>query len=109
MIAGLDFRNPVGLETFNCFKRVCIIECNTNKSARSDSNPKEAVTSAVKKAVRSSHNVYLVEIGDSEEEAMVHMAPGPPTKTWNPPAGLKFPFPLSNHVHEVSKCAEFFN
>ena len=28
-VAGLDFRNLVGLETFNCFKRVCIIERNT--------------------------------------------------------------------------------
>ena len=25
-VAGIDFSNPVGLETFNCFKRVCIIE-----------------------------------------------------------------------------------
>ena len=25
-ISGLDFKNPVGIEMFNCFKRVCIIE-----------------------------------------------------------------------------------
>ena len=30
-VAGLDFSNPVGLEIFNCFKRVCIIERNTNE------------------------------------------------------------------------------
>ena len=30
-VAGLDFRNPVGLETFNCFKKVCIIERNTSE------------------------------------------------------------------------------
>ena len=29
-IAGLDFKNPVGIETLNCFMRVCIIERNTN-------------------------------------------------------------------------------
>ena len=29
-VSGLDFRNPVGAETFNCFKRVCVIERNTN-------------------------------------------------------------------------------
>ena len=28
----LDFRNPEGLETFNCFKRVCVIKRNTNES-----------------------------------------------------------------------------
>ena len=27
-IAGLDFKNPVGMETFNCFIMVCIIELN---------------------------------------------------------------------------------
>ena len=25
-VSGLDFRNPVGAETFNCFKKVCVIE-----------------------------------------------------------------------------------
>ena len=110
-VPGLDFKNPVGLETFNCFKRVCIIERNTKESARSDPIPKEAVTTAVKKTVKSSYNVSQVEIDDSgdEEEATVHAAVGPPPKPWNPPQGLKFPCPLGNYVHEVSKCAEFFN
>ena len=40
-VSGLDFRNPVGTETFNCFKRVCIVERNTNESSRSDPSPKE--------------------------------------------------------------------
>ena len=44
-VAGLDFRNPVGLETLNLFKMVCVIECNTNKSARLDPILKEAVNS----------------------------------------------------------------
>ena len=94
-VAGLDFRNPVGLETFNCFKRVCIIERNTKESARSDPIPKEAVTTAVKKTVKSSYNVSQVEIDDSgdEEEALVHGAAGPPPKPWNPPLGY------SSHVH----------
>ena len=40
-ISGLDFKNPVGIETFDCFKRVCTKERNTNKSLRSDPIPKE--------------------------------------------------------------------
>ena len=28
-VSGLDFRNPVGVEIFNCFKKVCFIERNT--------------------------------------------------------------------------------
>ena len=65
---------------------------------------------AAKKAVKSSYNVTQVEIDDSadEEEATVHAAAGPPPKPWNPPLGLKFRCPLGNHVHEVSKCVEFF-
>ena len=67
-VAGLDFRNPVELETFSCFKRVCIIERNTNKSARSDPSSKEAVMPAVKKAVKCSYNVSQVKIDDSVDE-----------------------------------------
>ena len=36
-MSGLDFKNPVGMETFNCFKRICVIERNTCESARTDS------------------------------------------------------------------------
>ena len=25
-MSGLDFKNPVGIETFNCFKRSCILK-----------------------------------------------------------------------------------
>ena len=32
-VSGLDFRNPIGAETFNWFKRVCIIERNSNESS----------------------------------------------------------------------------
>ena len=31
---GLDFRNPVGLSTFECFKSVCIMERNTTEVGR---------------------------------------------------------------------------
>ena len=101
-VAGLDFRNPKGLETFNCFKRVCIIEPNTNESTGSDSILKEAVTAAARKIVRSSYNVSQEETNDSgnEDGATVHTTTGQPTKPLNPPAGLKFPCPLSNHIHE---------
>ena len=33
--------NPVGIETFNCFKKVCIIERNTTENSRSEPVPKE--------------------------------------------------------------------
>ena len=69
------------------------------------------MTTAAKKILRSSYNVSQEETGDSgnKDGAMVHMATRPPTKPWNPPADLKFPCPLSNHIHEVKKCNDFFN
>ena len=92
MITGLDFKNPVGIETFNCFKRVCIIERNTTECSRPDPVPKEGQqNTGVKKM------------------AKIHVTLGPAPKPWNPPPGLKFPCPLANRKHEVSTCAEFFN
>ena len=40
-VSGLDSRNPVGAETFNCFKKVFVNERNTNECSRSDPNPKD--------------------------------------------------------------------
>ena len=48
-VAGLDFKNPVGMETFNCFKKVCLIERNTNESSRSDPTPKKTISTGVKR------------------------------------------------------------
>ena len=99
-VAGLDFRNPVGLETFNCFKRVCIIERNTNECSWSNPSPKEVQPSTVKKTVRSN---YKVQHPEKEQETPVHAASEVNPKPWNPPAELKFPCPITGHKHEVSK------
>ena len=32
-MSGLDFKNPVGIETFNCFKNICVIERNMCESS----------------------------------------------------------------------------
>ena len=86
-VSGLDFRNPVGAETFNCFKKVCIIERNTNESSRSDPNPKEVQNAAVKKVIQSTYKVQQQE-GDSsgsETEPIIYAMAGPSSKPWNPP------------------------
>ena len=46
-VSGLDFRNPVGAETLNRFKRVFIIERNTFENSRSDPSTKEVQNAAV--------------------------------------------------------------
>ena len=70
-IAGLDFKNPVGIETFNCFKKVCVIERNTNESSRSDPTPREAQGTGVKKPVKSSHKVQQLEDESSGSETEI--------------------------------------
>ena len=64
-VAGLDFRTPVGQETFSCFKSVCILERNTNKSSRDNSNAREVQSSNTKKVGRSNYTVQ----GQEEEES----------------------------------------
>ena len=60
-ISGLDFRNPVGPETFNCFKKVCVIERNTNECSRSDPIPKDVQATALKKTVKCTYKVQEQE------------------------------------------------
>ena len=80
-VAGLDFKNPVGIETFNCFKKVCIIECNTNESSRSEPTLRETPMIGVKKPGKSSHNVQQMEDenSSSDTEATAQAVAGPPS------------------------------
>ena len=70
----LDFRNAERLDTFNCFKRVYIIERNTNESFRNDPETKSIPVPAVKKLLRSTHKVQIEkrDSSDSESESSVH-------------------------------------
>ena len=91
--AGLDFKNPLGIENFNCFKRVCVIERNTNESSISDPTPKEMQNIGVQKIIKSTHKVLQQEdeVSGSGNESTVHAMSGPAPKPWNPPPRLKFP------------------
>ena len=86
-IAGLDFKNPVGNETFNCFKRVCIIERNTTESSRYEPVSREVQNSGVKKMIKSLHKVLQQEdeSSGSENEATVHAMSGPAPNPWKCP------------------------
>ena len=83
----LDFRNPEGLDTFDCFKRVCIIERNTNKSFRNDPETKSIPVPAVKKVLRSTHKVWIEkrDNSDSESESSVHTFYKSDFKPWKSP------------------------
>ena len=83
-MAQLDFRNPEGLDTFNCFKRICIIERNTNESFRNDPETKSIQNPAVKKLPRSTHKVQVEKrnSSDSESESSAHIIPKSSNKHW---------------------------
>ena len=58
-MVGLDFKTPVGVETFNCFKKVCIIERNMNECSRSDPVPKDTQVAMMKKVRKSKSWIAL--------------------------------------------------
>ena len=57
--AGLDFKNPVGIETFNCFKKICVIERNTCENSRMDSAPVEVQSTGVERTNKSLHKAQV--------------------------------------------------
>ena len=109
-MAGLDFKNPVEVETFDCFKKVCIIKRNTNEYSRLDPVSKDSQVAVTKKVSKSTYRVQQQELDSSGDEfkPTVHAALAPTQKPWKPPSGLKFSCPMGNHKHKVSPCAEFF-
>ena len=89
-MSGLDFKNPVGMETFNCFKRICVIERNTCESARTDFAPINSPSTGMKKPTKSSHKVNIQErkYSDTESEVGIHAtSTSTQRKQWNPPSG----------------------
>ena len=94
-------KKPVGMETFICFKRVCVIERNTNKGSRSDPTPKEVQNISVgcvgcPLIMKFTHKVFQQKdySSGSENEARVHAMSGTAPKPWNPPPWIEIPLPI---------------
>ena len=85
-IAQLDFRNPEGLETFNCFKKVCIIERNTNECSRSEPILTDVQTPTAKKTTKSSYKIQAPdkEGSDCKTKTTFYAILGSNTKSWYP-------------------------
>ena len=56
-VARLDFRNPVGPNTFACFKRSCIIERNMNENSGENVSFNDNQSLSSKKIVKSNYQV----------------------------------------------------
>ena len=111
--AGLDFRNPEGSNTLACFKRVCMIERNTNENYRENSNTVSSSTTPNNKKAHSSNHLLSEldeEVPVQEPHVMTVKTPSPAARlSRTPTTKWKFPCPLVNHDHEVKKCREFFD
>ena len=110
---GLDFRNPVGLSTFECFKSVCIMERNTGEIGRTvEANPVQNSPRSKTKPQFSTHQVDYYSYGDEQDLITVHSSSETPTqakpKQWSYPQSLKYPCPIANHKHEIATCVEYF-
>ena len=93
---------------FGCFKRVCIIERNTNECFGETVISKDSQSLNNKKPIKSNYKVQDLEEEVSDQEQGVLAVRNPSSIPWNPPSELKFPCPLMGHKHEVRKCKEFF-
>ena len=110
---GLDFRNPVGLSTFECFKCVCIMERNTAEIGR-PAEPKPVQNSPRNrtKPQLSTHQVNYYSSKDEQDLITVHSSSAAPTQAkhtqWSFTQSLKYPCPIANHKHKITSCAEYF-
>ena len=110
---GLDFKNPVGLSAFNCFKDVCIMERNTAEIGRmSEPTLTQSSSKNKNKSSFSAQQVNYYSSGDKQESVTVQSASAAPapvrSKQWSYPKSLKYPCTIANHKHEITTCAEYF-
>ena len=109
--AGLDYKNPVGLEAYKIFKNICIIERNKGEGSRDLEKPtsEPRIRSPKINKSRSAHKVKedIEEMLEDAKEIGVFATSFHNIKWYQP--GLKFPCPVKNHQHEMNTCGEFFS
>ena len=114
----LDWRNPLGEETYKCFRYICVMEKNMLEAARDNGGfsfvqaPSTAPTSGSNTSAKSkSKGVFVtLNLSDPESEDEVttnaHIIMG--NSNWIKPGSThKFPCPLQNHDHEIAACSDF--
>ena len=104
----LDYKNSTGMEAYNVFKNLCIIERNTSEGSRTadkPSSPKPKPRSPKPKP-KSAFKVQE-SMDESSDDDVGVFASFHNKKRY--PSHLKFPCPIGNHQHEMNTCAEFFS
>ena len=116
----LDWRNPLGEDTYKCFRYTCVMEKNMLEAARDNGGftTAPASTSAapatrgnIASSKGKSKGIFTaLNASDPESEdetpTNAHIVTG--NSTWiNPGSNYKFPCPLQSHDHEIAACSEF--
>ena len=114
----LDWRNPLGEETYKCFRYICVMEKNMLEAARDKGGfssvqaPSTAPTNGSNTSAKSkSKGVFVtLNLSDPESEDEVttnaHIIMG--NSNWIKPGSThKFPCPLQNHDHKMAACSDF--
>ena len=114
----LDWRNPLGAETYECFRYICTMEKNMLEAARDNggfstlqSTPTLPTNTGITSSKYKSKGVFATfdQSGPDSDDKIstgVHVAAG--HSDWiKPGSHHKFPCPLQNHEHEIAACPEF--
>ena len=91
---GLDFKNPVVMGAFECFKSVCIMERNTAEIGRpSEPTPTQSLSKNKNKTSLSTHQIDYDSSGEEQNHITVHSTSSTPVqakpKQWTYPKGFK--------------------
>ena len=111
--AGLDFRNPEGSCTLDCFKKVCTIERNINENYRETSASAPSSSTSSRKGVQPSNHLLLEKDKKIQAQEVcvrtVKNSIASINSNRNSLPKWKFPCPVINHDHKIKKCKEFFD
>ena len=115
---NLDWRNPLGEDTCNCLRHICVMEKNMLEAARDNRGfstvqttpnlPTGSGAALSKNKAKGVFTTFDFSDPDSEDEVSVNAHAIARHSNWiKPGSQYKFPCPLQNHDHKIAACSEF--
>ena len=114
----LDWRNPLGSDTYDCFRYICTMEKNMLEAARDNggfSIPQTVPTLSLNTGANSSKSkskgvftTFDQFDPDSDDDSITGVRAGAGHSDWIKLGSThKFPCTLQNHDHEIAACPDF--
>ena len=115
---NLNWKNPLGEDTNNCFRHICVMEKNMLEAARDNGGfstvqttpnlPTGGGAALPKNKAKGVFTTFDFLDPESEDEITFNTHPIAGHSNWiKPGSQYKFPCPLQNHNHEIAACLEF--